>query len=491
MVLTPAKILVVDDEPRNLRLLEALLVPHGYELLMAPGGAECLELATDADLILLDAMMPGIDGFEVVRRLRSNVATRAVPVVMITALDSSEDKLRAIDVGCDDFLSKPIDRNEALVRIRTLLRLAHYRRQLDERRKLDAVIAQMSDGSVICDGAWKVLRCNNTAAAYLGLRSNEVTFSIDLLYERYAVSRPREEFESLAYDRRSFELTRAATDRFRELILAMSVEVLRDAAGVVTSVVLTLRDVTAERQQEMLQREFLSLISHKLRTPLTVITLNASLLKEGALGKLPDTARPVVENLVASAEAFGALVDQLIRCASLRRHDREAGNRVLTAKTAIPEVAGAAVRAFTRKPVELNLGIDDVSIPMTATHLTIILENLIENALKFNDKDVVTIDVTVRQSSEGTVLSVADNGPGIPPEERRKVFEKFYQIERYFTGSIQGAGLGLPLVKNLVESYGGHIHLESELGVGSSFTVTLPPGVDSLVPHAHASARSQ
>jgi DNA-binding response OmpR family regulator len=122
-----ARILVVDDVPENVRLLDAVLSSHGYEILQATDGGTALELAATAepDLVLLDVLMPGIDGYEVCRRLREREETAVLPVIMLTASDGQE-KTRAIEAGADDFIPKPFDRDELFTRIRSLLRIKRY-----------------------------------------------------------------------------------------------------------------------------------------------------------------------------------------------------------------------------------------------------------------------------------------------------------------------------------------------------------------------------
>src|SRR2546427_1717159 len=120
-----AKILVVDDEVKNVKLLEALLLPRGYTVVKAYNGEEALQQVQQEqpDLILLDVMMPLLDGFEVCKRLKGNDETHLIPVVIMTALGQVEDRIKGIEAGADDFLTKPFNRDELLARIRTSLRL--------------------------------------------------------------------------------------------------------------------------------------------------------------------------------------------------------------------------------------------------------------------------------------------------------------------------------------------------------------------------------
>jgi putative two-component system response regulator len=145
--MTPSTILIVDDESAGRETLEALLVAHGYTLLFASNGTEALEQATSAtpDLILLDVMMPGMDGFEVCRRMRQNPLLAEVPIIMLTALDDQDSRIEGIEAGADDFISKPFNRTELRARIRTITRLNRYRLLMNERARVAEQIKRSKD----------------------------------------------------------------------------------------------------------------------------------------------------------------------------------------------------------------------------------------------------------------------------------------------------------------------------------------------------------
>ncbi|MBF0205013.1 MAG: response regulator, partial [Desulfamplus sp.] len=131
-------ILIVDDHIENIELLEAYLFPQGYEIVMASNGEKALEKLSmgnqgnQVDLILMDVMMPGMDGFEVTRRIRQDSIHKLLPIVLVTALKEKEDRIKGLEAGCDDFLSRPVDKIELIARVRSLLRISEYRQSVED-----------------------------------------------------------------------------------------------------------------------------------------------------------------------------------------------------------------------------------------------------------------------------------------------------------------------------------------------------------------------
>lgn len=143
-----SRILVVDDEDLNLQLIEALLAPLGYEVILARDGEEALRRTQEAlpDLILLDAMMPKLDGFEVTRRLKEDEDTRIIPIVMVTALQEVQARVMALEMGADDFLAKPVDKTELRARVQSLLKVKAYNdRMRNYQQELEAEVAKRTE----------------------------------------------------------------------------------------------------------------------------------------------------------------------------------------------------------------------------------------------------------------------------------------------------------------------------------------------------------
>ncbi len=143
-----SKVLVVDDEERILRLMEALLIPLGHEIIMARDGKEALQKVREIppDVILLDVMMPKMTGFEVARRLKEDEETKIIPIVMVTALKEVEDRVKALKVGVDDFLTKPVDKTELTARVQSLIKVKAYNDHVrDHQKELEAEVAKRTE----------------------------------------------------------------------------------------------------------------------------------------------------------------------------------------------------------------------------------------------------------------------------------------------------------------------------------------------------------
>jgi signal transduction histidine kinase len=167
----PPRVLIVDDERRNAELLKVMLVPEGYALLTASSGEEALGLLAvqQPDLILLDVMMPGMDGYEVAGKIKENPATRNIPVIMLTALDDRNARMLGLNAGAEDFLTKPVDRAELCVRVRNLLRLKAYGDELrSAHAALGVALAEAGEARLMAEHA------NNAKTQFLRAMSHEL-----------------------------------------------------------------------------------------------------------------------------------------------------------------------------------------------------------------------------------------------------------------------------------------------------------------------------
>jgi len=254
-----ATILIVDDDPIGREMLAALLAPQGYQLMFAHDGAEALSQAAILlpDLVLLDAMMPKMNGFEVCQRLRADPLLGEVPVIMLTALDDRESRLQAIEAGADDFITKPFDRIELQARVCTITRLNRYRRLLAERAKFARVVELAPDGMLIVDGSGAIVLANSAMARLL-----DVQHMTDLLGQHMATFIIPEQRETCRAHLQGITIDPATIARFETLLIrlgGMRLPVEMHAGYFVwdgqPATQIVARDITERKQAELLEEE--------------------------------------------------------------------------------------------------------------------------------------------------------------------------------------------------------------------------------------------
>ncbi len=176
-----AKILVADDIKQNVKLLRVILTASEFDVIEAYDGEEALEKAKaeNPDLILLDIMMPKLTGYEVCQKLRANGTTKSIPIVMITALHEMDDRIKGIEAGADDFISKPFNKTELLARVKSLLRMRRIPAKEEETNVLESILSGLEEGVVVTDGQWKITHINQTAKELLNIHETDIA-NIDI-----------------------------------------------------------------------------------------------------------------------------------------------------------------------------------------------------------------------------------------------------------------------------------------------------------------------
>lgn len=352
----PATILLVDDTPANLSVLVDTLADTGYRLMVAEDGEDALAQVghTLPDLVLLDVMMPGLDGFETCRRLKDNPATRDIPVIFMTALNETAEKVRAFASGAVDYITKPIQHEEALARIHTHLTLRQLRREVEEQ------LAQ--------------------------------------------------------------------------------------------------------------KEKFMRIASHDLRNPLCLILMSGELARrKGAPAEIAE----YLESIHSSARQMRRIIDTFL---NVRRPDAPSGLPTVVDLSLIARAVGSQNEpAAERKEAVLKFELDDNLPPARADagHAYQALTNYVSNALKFLPHGGTVTLRTIAQTL--TVRAeVADTGPGVPEAERAALFTEYARLSVRPTGGEESTGLGLSIVKQLIESQGGRTGAEFPATGGSVFWFELP-----------------
>ena len=366
---------------------------------------------------------------------------------------------------------------DTILRMRSIQKELHGVQEEAERQKFDRVIQKMGDGVVVCTADWRIAAINSSAQKYLNITEPKTINLVDFIFINYSASIPKEEMIDVSRSHKTLDVIREETEQFKALYLEASLDVLKDTQEKVSNIIMTMRDVTDTRTEELMKQDFLSLMSHKLRTPLNVITQSASILqKENICGPLNDKQKKYMESVLRQARLLTNLIDGLLKFTEMNSMKLDLQKEEIVLCDYLPLFVNPMIEGIKDKKIELKIDCPDKGyrILINKSHMDMILRNLVENAIKFNDKEVIKIIISVTKSAHELAISINDNGRGIPAEDQGKIFEKFYQIEKFFTGNVEGAGLGLALVKRLVSIYGGQIDLESEIGKGATFTFTLP-----------------
>ena len=348
----------------------------------------------------------------------------------------------------------------------------------EEKRKMEIVFKRIKEGAILTDINGGIIIINSSAQTYLehekykfenirdAFQNFEVKPGLDTVMSK---EDPVSHIELYREKPKRFYLDCSAIKLFKED---------KEGNQIAEGRLWILTDVTAQRLEERMARNFLSLISHKFKTPLASINGYAQILRdEGHAKDVPDMVRRSSDTIYAQGQKLNGLVESLLDfvtidsldAASLEKIPFDAadflGEIAEDAKSRLKDAEGLVIKIAAPEAVKV---LADRKVLAAA------VKSLIDNAFKFNKaKDRLVI--LSAQSRDGySLISVGDNGPGIPGEELENIFHKFYQVEASFTGQVEGWGLGLALVKKIAEVHGGKVFARSQLQKGSAFTLAIP-----------------
>ncbi|MFA6002801.1 MAG: ATP-binding protein [Elusimicrobiota bacterium] len=342
-----------------------------------------------------------------------------------------------------------------------------------EQLKLSTVFTQITDGVIMTDAAGRILLTNDAARKFFSVGTELVDLSGAL--QGMTATPPLETLMAGTEDAYDLTLRR---DQPQLLILAGKATRIapgRTGSGNMAGRLLILRDVTEEAQKLSLKRTFLSLISHKLKTPLAAVMGFSDIILDEFAAHAPDPMTlKAAQSIAAQSQKLAGLVDKLLRYTTLESPE----NNLDLAPCPLDEVVSEAISGFqdwlTANKAIVDFRSSGLSVTGDRKFLGDVVKNLVENAVKFGDKPKKKVSVWIDAEGEEVRLHIQDNGPGIPPEEQDRIFSQFHQVESSFTGQVDGWGLGLPYVRKVAALHGGRVSLVSKLGQGTTVTVCLP-----------------
>jgi PAS domain S-box-containing protein len=500
----PVVILLVDDDEVKRYTISRTLRRGGFELREAGTGLDALRLAREGpSLIVLDVKLPDMSGIEVCHRLKSDPTTAAIPVLQIsTTFIDIEDKVLGLESGADGYLTSVEEPLELLATVKALLRARSAEEAVQlTTRQWQTTFDAISDGVFLLDRDGRVVQVNRTLESILGRPWNELVAA-----DVHTILDLEPDTENSPYLRMRRTCERAALDLTRgDRWLQLTVDPIRDAEGVVRGGLGIISDITerkrmedqlrhqAEDLREADQRkdEFLAMLAHELRNPLAPLLNSLEVIRLEGLGNAPlgesiETARRQVSHMAR-------LLEDLLDVARFTRgkiHLRKEPLNLADVVAHAVETARPLIDA-ARHELTVTLPSGSLDAEGDATRLGQVVTNLLNNAAKYTEPGGRII-LTAARDGEELVLRVRDSGVGLAPEMLPRVFNLFEQADRSLDRARGGLGIGLTMVRNLVELHGGTVSVASEgVGRGSEFVVRLPaasepaPAPKSEVPLPH------
>jgi PAS domain S-box-containing protein len=473
------KILSVDDNTGSLYARHRLLTRAGFEVVDAANGMDALAaLAQCPDLVILDVGLPDIDGYEVCRRIKSDPRTASISVLQVSAsFVRGTDRTRALEGGADNFLVEPVEPEVLIATVNAMLRLRFAEAAVRHAaREWQTTFESINEGVAVLDGEGCVSRCNRAFAdlvgqepkAILGCAWRELLHGLPVAEGRWDASTV-----GTGEARQSFQL--------RDRWIQASRTPLPDSKGPAAGSVLILTDVTDHmhalvkaEEANRLKDEFLAVLSHELRTPLNAIVGWSHLLQAGGLDDA--TARKALQTISRNANLQNQLISDILDVS------RVIAGKLRLELVPIDLVAVVEAAVDTVRPTALakEIRLDaDLTRPTTVVtgdsgRLQQVVWNLLSNAIKFAPRGGQIV-VRLAMAGDEVEIAVEDNGPGIASEFLPYVFDRFRQADSSTTRPKGGLGLGLAIVRHLIELHGGGVSAANRTPLrGAVFTIRLP-----------------
>jgi len=501
-----SSVLLADDNADMRAYVRDLLSPY-YIVEAVSDGEQALEAAGHRrpDLILSDIMMPRIDGFGLLRRIRSDDKLRSIPVVLLSARAGEEARIEGLDAGADDYIIKPFSARELLARIGALLELRAMRQTAEEgfRRRTaqyEALLTAAPLGVYLIDSEFRIREVNPTARALFGGVDQLIGSDFDHVVHRLCPQTYADEIVSLfrhtlatgepyfTPEHMGQRLNRESTEYYEWQINRIP---LPDGTH---GVVCYFRDISAHvlareqlREADRQKDEFLAMLSHELRNPLAPIRNAGEVLAR--TGSDNANAKAAVDIVQRQVGILTRLVDDLLDVSRVTQGRIELQRQPVELAEVIAQALEIVDPLIKERQHQISITTyGTLRVNGDLARLVQCVANILTNAAKYTDPKG-SIRVTYRAQGPEAVLSVSDTGIGMRMELIPHVFDLFVQSDRTLDRAQGGLGIGLAVVKRLIEMHDGTVSARSDgLGLGSTFEIRLPliaSAVQPSIPQPH------
>ncbi len=482
-------VLVVDDEKVIRDGCIRFLEPEGFRVTTAANGREALDLleTEPVNVVLCDLKMPVMGALEVLEITGTRYPD--VPVIIITGHGTVADAVECMKQGAYDFVTKPFRIDHLVLVVRRALDkqvLERQARDLQEEQarnlyslaleqsRLRTIINCMGDGVLVTNRDMEVVLYNPALSQHLGL-SNPASLP-GPLSNYFDDAALRESIESLLQDagedpdrRIAQELTRGKTQ-----LRALSAPFFGPDEHVLGTVTV-FHDISSFKEVEEMKNDFVHMVSHELRSPLTAIKLQHKVILDGLAGELTEKQRHLIERAHDKIDGLIELINDLLDVSKIEAGHGRMEQVPLNLHEVIAEVTGLLDARATSLRIRLVLEQPTAPTVIRADRrgMEELFTNLLTNAINYSP-DGGEVRAEIIPHGNYVEIRVSDTGIGIEETEIPKIFDKFYRVKDPSTRQVIGSGLGLAIVKGIVEAHQGSIEVESRKGAGTTFKVLLP-----------------
>jgi two-component system phosphate regulon sensor histidine kinase PhoR len=484
-------ILLVDDEKRFRETSRRLLNRVRYEVILAENGRVALDLlsSNSVDVILLDLKMPVMGGEEFLKAMLPTYPH--IPVIIITGHGSMDIAVNCMTRGAYYFISKPVDPDLLVLTIERALekkRLEEQAKQLQEetvrnllelnteKKKLETIIHCLANGVIVTNKNMEVILHNPALLRLLGISEeiqNPVPVS-EIIRDNALIETLYQIQEGKIAEQELVSQEIFLGTRVLRAISAPALASDRNVFWAIAGAVTVLEDITPFKELDRMKTDFVNMVAHELRSPLVAIRQLNSVLAEGLAGPLQQKQQEFVEKGMKKIDALLGLIHDLLDVAKLEDGKLLQHAGPVDIGAMIEEMITLMQPRAKKQGITLSFSCENLR-PITADprNMEEILSNLVSNAMNYSPEGG-DVKVMAKGAGEFMEITVSDTGIGIAPEELPKIFEKFYRVKHPKTRQVSGTGLGLSLVKGIVEAHHGIVDVESVPDKGTTFTIRLP-----------------
>jgi K+-sensing histidine kinase KdpD len=530
-------ILVVDDDHDFLVIIRQILEKKGFEIQTAPSGGKALSLLKEKffNAAILDISLPDADGTELLSHILD--LHPEIIAIMLTGHSSVRNAVQSLNRGAFAYLEKPVDPENLLSVIsrglekqrlvfenrKLMNELEHHSRVTNTLLSVSQAVAQTLDLQKIIDSALdKVSQCTGLETSFVYLRERgklKLTgyhgLSVKTVSEMpKELNSPTGMLKNIMEQAGSVIVEDLARCNDPDLMFlcrkgyrcfaGISLTIVGESIGILgvvsdfngcfsqnnmelltgigREIAIAVRNAQlyeeassakALRELDTMRTEFLANVSHELRTPLAVIKGSANSLLQPDVIFDEETRREFLVSIDKDADILTRLVDDLLMISRLEADALEVRKKPHQLDDVIYSIEDRLNNLTVKHHLHINIPKDMPQVDLDEVRIGEVLTNLVENAIKFAD-DNTNITISSELKDKEVIISVADEGIGIPPELHQKIFERFFQGNGRKAGRRKGAGLGLAICQGIVETHGGKIWVESQVGKGSKFSFSLP-----------------